>query len=552
MQISISPTGSAQTRTVAIVAALFILAFAFVERARAQGDAGLSSVRSQQFVNQSFGAFPAEPFDGFAEILAVGDFNGDLADDLVAGTPRDNGIPGTHPSEVGAVTLRYGARSGPGVRGGLHGGLPDVVLVESSTLDFPEPQDHFGRAFAACDFNHDGFEDLAIGVPDEDAGNQANTGAVEIHYGSATGLNSAATSFFHQESAGFPVLPTEPQGFGWALACGDFNGDRFGDLAIGSPNASPVPALTAAGIVLIVNGSVAGLTPSGSYVLHEDTPDMPGISEDLDLFGFALVAGNFDRDSFADLAIGSPGETISGQLQAGAFHMLRGSASGLLPQQSVFFGETSLGGASETADSFSYALAVGDFDGDSFDDLAIGVPTEANGALEATGQVVVLYGRNGNPAFDLSRTLFVDQDSLWGPGAGEPGDFFGQTLAAGDFDGDGHGDLAIGHPGEIVLNPEDGQMTVVMGSGSGLLLTRIRAFAGGLEGLPGDSQEGDRNFAYHLAAGDFDGDGFGDLAIAAPHDDVGTLTDAGSCTVLYGSFFADGFGSGTTELWPEN
>jgi hypothetical protein len=543
-------TSSAQTRIIALAAVT--LAFAFAESVRAQGDAGLSSVRSQQFENQSTGGFLAEAFDFFAEVLAVGDFNGDSADDLVAGTPRDNGISGTHPSEVGAVTVRYGVRSGPGVRGGLHGGPPDAVLVESSTLDFPEQQDHFGRAFAACDFNHDGFDDLAIGIPDEDAGNQLDTGAVEIHYGSAAGLNSTATSFFHQESAGFPILPAEPQGFGWALACGDFNGDRFGDLAIGSPNASPVPALTAAGIVLVVNGSASGLAPTGSYLLHEDSPDMPGLSEDFDLFGWALVVGNFDRDSFADLAIGSPGETIGGQLQAGAFHMLRGSAGGLIPLQSVFFGETSLGGVSEIADNFSFSLAVDDFDGDSFDDLAIGVPTESNGSLTATGQVVVLYGQNGNPAFDLSRTLFLDQDSLWGPGAGEPGDFFGQTLAAGDFDGDGRGDLAIGHPGESVLNPEDGQMTVVMGSQDGLLLTRTRAYAGGLEGLPGDSQEGDRDFATALAAGDFDGDSFGDLAISSPGDNVGSLIDAGSCTVLYGSFFADGFGTGTTELWPEN
>jgi hypothetical protein len=37
------------------------------------------------------------------------------------------------------------------------------------------------------------------------------------------------------------------------------------------------------------------------------------------------------------------------------------------------------------------------------------------------------------------------------------------------------------------------------------------------------------------ASGDFNGDGFADLAVGAPYEDVGTVADAGAVNVLYGS-----------------
>ena len=55
-----------------------------------------------------------------------------------------------------------------------------------------EADDHFGMALAVGDFNGDGYQDLAIGAPDEDdnSNNRANSGAVFIRYGSAGGLTS--------------------------------------------------------------------------------------------------------------------------------------------------------------------------------------------------------------------------------------------------------------------------------------------------------------------------------------------------------------------------
>jgi hypothetical protein len=519
------------------------------EGAMALQQVGLSAVRAQSFENQNFGSFPAAAFERYGEILAAGDFNGDGTADLAAGTPDDDGLSGGGTTDTGSVTIRYGVPAGAGVPGGLHAGPPDALFQQSSVLDLPETGDRFGSSLASCDFDDDGFDDHAIGIPDEDILGDTNAGAVEIHHGGAAGLSSAAAKMFLLESSGFPVLPIVPLQFGLALACGDFDGDGFADLAIGTPNSSPVATLITAGVVYVARGSGAGLVTTGSRVLHEDTPDMPGLAEDFDRFGFALAAGNFDGDNFTDLAIGSPGETIGGQLEAGAVHVLLGSAGGLQPLNSTFLGDTSIGGASELNDQFAATVATADFDADGFDDLAIGAPTESFGAIESVGQVAVLYGQAAAPAFDLARTQFLNQDGIYGGGAGESADFFGQALAAGDFDGDGHADLAIGHPEESLGHAGDGALTVVMGSGDGLDPVRHREIDGGKEGFPGDAEEGDRGFAYGLAAGDFDGDGHFDLAISSPRADVGDLDDAGAITALYGSLFADGFGAQGMYYW---
>ena len=82
-----------------------------------------------------------------------------------------------------------------------------------------------------------------------------------------------------------------------------------------------------------------------------------------------------------------------------------------------------------------------------FDDLAIGVSKEDVGDRLDAGAASLLFGDNGG---------LSDRDQLWhqsSPGAAgvpEAGDFFGDALAAGDFDGDGDSDLAVGVPRETI------------------------------------------------------------------------------------------------------
>jgi FG-GAP repeat len=155
--------------------------------------------------------------------LAVGvllpkDFNFDAQDDLAIGAPGEDvgAIAG-----AGAVTIIYGKDRLPAqtVRQGA-GGVAGAA----------ERGDRFGTALARGyfnDFNEDGLADLAVGVPGEDVGGAVDAGAVNILYGSPAGLT------------GGPLLTESPPRagahFGAALATGDFNGDRRGDLVIAAP-----------------------------------------------------------------------------------------------------------------------------------------------------------------------------------------------------------------------------------------------------------------------------------------------------------------------------
>ena len=82
-----------------------------------------------------------------------------------------------------------------------------------------------------------------------------------------------------------------------------------------------------------------------------------------------------------------------------------------------------------------------DFNGDSFDDLAVGVPGEDVAGQADAGAVQVLYG---------------SADGLTGTGpvltqaSPEAGDRFGTTVAKGDFNRDTVTDLAVGAPGETL------------------------------------------------------------------------------------------------------
>ena len=95
----------------------------------------------------------------------------------------------------------------------------------------------------------------------------------------------------------------------------------------------------------------------------------------------AAVQGDFNGDGFADLAVGAPGEDL-GSPDAGAVNVLYGSAAGLTSAGNQFWHQNSPGIAerADAGDLFGSALAAGDFNGDGFDDLAIGVPAEDVGA----------------------------------------------------------------------------------------------------------------------------------------------------------------------------
>jgi hypothetical protein len=233
---------------------------------------------------------------------------------------------------------------------------------------------------------------------------------------------------------------------------------------------------------------------------------MLGMNERADRFGNSLATGDFDGDGLLDLAVGAPGEAPAGAPQSGAVFVFHGTAFGLAPWTGLT--QAALG-ANEQGDRFGRALAVGDFDNDGFDDLAVGAPGEAPGPDPKSGHVFIFRGTESG----LVASDGLNQDGM---GANEEGDRFGAALAVGDFDGDGFDDLAVGTPGEAPgPDPRSGNIFVFQGSSSGL-----QAWDGYNQDGMGANEAGDQ-FGSALASGDFNGDGIDDLAVGAPGEAPG-------------------------------
>ena len=394
-----------------------------------------------------------------------------------------------------------------------------------------ERGDQFGGTLVTGDFNNDGFEDLAIGVSNEDPGGEGIAGAVNVIYGGPAGLAAPGNQIWHQDSEGIAGEADRFDSFGFEMAAADFNNDGFEDLAIGNPSESlGIVTDSLAGAVNVIYGGPDGLTALGNQIWHQDSNGIAGGAESFDDFGDALAAADFNNDGFEDLAIGVPREDLGGIEDAGAVNVIYGGPDGLAaPGNQIWHQDSdSIAGQAEEVDRFGDALAAGDFNNDGFEDLAIGVPFEDLGGIQGAGAVNVIYGFRGG--------LFAFGNQIWGQdsvgigGRAGVGDHFGEALAAGDFNNDGFDDLAIGVHGE---GPDAGAVNVIYGGPGGLAATGSQIWRQGSGGIAGQAAVGD-NFGEALAAGHFNSDGFEDLAIGVDGEDIGGIQDAGVVNVIYG------------------
>lgn len=272
------------------------------------------------------------------------------------------------------------------------------------------------------------------------------------------------------------------------------------------------------------------------------------------------VRADFDGDGYADLATGAPGGKVSGHTEAGYVLVSYGSADGVAAPASTVVSQRTAGvpGSPAANDRFGDRIAARDLDGDGLTDLAVTARADEG---DAAGSVTVLWGRAGG---------------LTGAGAARAqvpgGGGLARDLHAGDFDGDGEGDLLVpstrsdsaeaytvlygpftraGAPAResalIEMKPEDSLDGVAVGDVTGDGADDLVAFfsfqgnaeggwfwKGGPDGLTRSDAALPNGGSPTI--GDFDGDGRGDLAYRSIGASVENFPyDKGTVKVVYGT-----------------
>lgn len=391
------------------------------------------------------------------------------------------------------------------------------------------PHQWGGPAVTTGDFDGDGHDDLASGVPGKDTAAAYDAGAVTVLYGSEAGATTAGSQQLAPGVNGLAGTAETGDTFGASVAAGDFNGDRYADLAIGVPREDTEGGIDT-GAIIVVPGSAEGLVAAGGRQRWSGAGSLPGAASPGDQLGAALAVGDFDTDGLDDLAIGVPGDD-TGAADAGAVVVARGTANGLSGSRGLQLvsGSGGLVGTSQVGDLMGASLATGDLDGDGHDDLAIGCPGQDVGRASNAGQVIAVAGSPEGITRRASRQVRAGVSDI--AGRSERDDVFGASVVVGDANGNGPADLIVGAPGEDAAAVNDGAIVVVPGSPLGLSGAGSRQYWSGSPGSAGVAEDQDL-LGTSLAVGDVEGDGRIEILAGAPGKDVGGAEDAGSVLVV--------------------
>jgi hypothetical protein len=291
---------------------------------------------------------------------------------------------------------------------------------------------------------------------------------------------------------------------------GDWDGDGIGDFAVGALRNDA--SGTDAGAVYVVLGGALSGTASLSTAALTITGATGG-----DNFGRGVAGlGDVNNDGYDDLLVGAIGVDATG-VDAGAAYLFYGPGTGNLNATAAT--ATLLGeGAGDIAGEIAW---TGDTDGDGAADFLVGSQYGARGGTRRGAVYLFTTPPSGTVNLSTAQVTFtgeVDNDeigaSCWG---------------AGDLDGDGLNDIAIGARGDDEGGADAGALYIFSGGLSG-----VQPVSGASSKVTGAVAGAQIGIGVSVStAGDVNADGYDDLIVGNRNDDA-PVANAGGAYILYG------------------
>ncbi|MFF4084816.1 hypothetical protein ACFYZN_36260 [Streptomyces sp. NPDC001777] len=436
------------------------------------------------------------------------DFNGDGYPDVAVGAPMATTVVGSEEG-AGAVSVLFG---GPG---GLSSARKQVLTWPDRSGIEGGSDARYGTKLRSADLNSDGYADLVSRLWANIPGDQGTV--LSVNWGSATGLSKNATVL-----APVPGEQTDATG---DLDVGDVDGDGIADIAVGdvrrgghvlhgpiSRTGKPgrISSFSVDGTAVldtseIAVGDVTG-DGVGDLVILGFGPDDPwqqhtyllkgsrtGFAAPVEIKdaegagvgGVSVGIADLDKDGHGDIVIGRGDEWSQADppvKKGGALFVSYGGPKGQsTTRKPVWINQDTEGvsGTAEAHDRMGYSLALGDTNGDTYPDIAVGLPGERINGISDAGRVLVFKG--GPKGVSGAGTKEFGQYTAGVPGVAEAGDQFGEAVALGDYDGNGRTEMVVGAPSE---NNSKGALWIFGTDATGIVAKGSVSFGAATIGAP--------------------------------------------------------------------